>query len=274
MARLSPKVSVLKALFAKSGNECAFPGCTQPLINYKKQFVGQLCHIEGALPGGERYNPNQTDEDRRSYNNLLLMCYPHHIETKDVNEFPVASLKKIKSDHEAKFENNNFMIDEKAFLKLKREMEIYWDNVEKLNTMDHAMAELAFDISVKGSFFDIIKNCRDNMHHLQGLFKTLKASDENIMDDFVSLLKRKNIDLSLFNDVPYYENPFANRNWEIHHMGAANLMQRLNIDLMHLEIKFLEEYLKTNSDDREARDRLESLKESFAELAQHAMVID
>lgn len=274
MARLSPKLSVLKALFAKSGNQCAFPGCTQPLINDKNQFIGQLCHIEAALPGGERHNPNQTDEDRRSYNNLLLMCYPHHIETKDDHEFPVSSLKKIKYDHEARFEKDNFILDETALLKLKEEMEIYWDNVEKLNTIDHAMAELAFDISVKGSFFDIIKDCRDNVHYLQGLLETLKASDESVMNDLVLLLKRKNIDLYLFNDVPYYVNPFTNRNWEIHHIGVANRMQRLNIDLMHLEIKFLEEYLKTNNNDREARDRLESLKESFAQLAQNAMVID
>ena len=51
-------------------------------------------------------------------------------------------------------------------------------------------------------------------------------------------------------------------------------MQRLNIDLMHMEIKYWEEYLKTNSKDKQARARLDHLKGTFADLAQHATVID
>jgi hypothetical protein len=51
-------------------------------------------------------------------------------------------------------------------------------------------------------------------------------------------------------------------------------MQRLQIDLMHIEIKYLEEFLKTNSKNQKARERLEYLKEAFAELAQHATAVD
>lgn len=51
-------------------------------------------------------------------------------------------------------------------------------------------------------------------------------------------------------------------------------IKRLKIDLMHMEIKYLEEFLKTNSKNQEARERLEYLKEAFAELAQHAIVVD
>ncbi len=48
MARLAPKAEILRALFARSGNQCAFPGCTQPLINDKNKFIAQVCHIEAA----------------------------------------------------------------------------------------------------------------------------------------------------------------------------------------------------------------------------------
>ena len=79
MGRLTPKTNTLKALFAKSGNQCAFPGCDHPMINKKNQFIGQVCHIESALPGGERFNKESNDEFRRCYENLILLCYPHHI---------------------------------------------------------------------------------------------------------------------------------------------------------------------------------------------------
>ncbi|MCK5132009.1 MAG: hypothetical protein KAR40_07645 [Candidatus Sabulitectum sp.] len=64
--------------------------------------------------------------------------------------------------------------------------------------------------------------------------------------------------------MPYYENPFKNRNWELHHIGIPNRMQRLHIDLMQMEIKYLEEFLKTNSEDVERKERLLALKKTFA----------
>lgn len=41
MARKEPKKEVLRALFAKTGNQCAFPGCKNKLINNKNKFIGQ-----------------------------------------------------------------------------------------------------------------------------------------------------------------------------------------------------------------------------------------
>jgi hypothetical protein len=35
MARLAPKIDVIRALFARSGNQCAFPRYVQALVNQK-----------------------------------------------------------------------------------------------------------------------------------------------------------------------------------------------------------------------------------------------
>ncbi len=69
----------------------------------KGVFIGQLCHIEAAEPGGERFNPAMTNEQRRASSNLMLMCYPHHCVTNNVNDFPVAKLRKMKREHEQRF---------------------------------------------------------------------------------------------------------------------------------------------------------------------------
>jgi len=73
------------------------------LFNIKGVFVGQICHIEAAEPGGERFNKKQTNEQRRAPANLVLMCYDHHVETDDVEKFPVAAMVRIKTEHENKF---------------------------------------------------------------------------------------------------------------------------------------------------------------------------
>lgn len=98
--RLEPTKEILRELYLKSGNRCAFPGCEKTILNDKGNVVGQICHIEAAMPGGERFNPNQTNEDRRQASNLLLLCYEHHIETNDVEAFPVERMQSIKKAHE------------------------------------------------------------------------------------------------------------------------------------------------------------------------------
>jgi hypothetical protein len=93
----------LRELFLKCGNQCAFPDCTEVMINRDGVFVGQICHIEAAEEGGERFNPDMTDNERAAFPNLMLMCYPHHVTTNDVDMYRVPKLQAMKAEHEAKF---------------------------------------------------------------------------------------------------------------------------------------------------------------------------
>jgi hypothetical protein len=101
--RLAPRGETLRELFLKSGNLCAFPGCGALMMDIDGTFIGQLCHIEAADEGGERFNPSMSNEERRSAANLMLMCYPHHQTTNDVAKFPTELLRKFKADHEGRF---------------------------------------------------------------------------------------------------------------------------------------------------------------------------
>ena len=101
--RLGLTREVLRELYLKSGNQCALPGCYNAMVDENGNFIGQICHIEAANEGGERFNPNMTNEQRRSFDNLMLMCYEHHVVTNDVVKYPVSELKKMKREHEEKF---------------------------------------------------------------------------------------------------------------------------------------------------------------------------
>lgn len=101
MSRLPLKPSVVKRLFAVSKNECAFPGCNEAIVDNFGTVIGEICHIEGAEEGGERYNNDSNDEYRRSFENLILMCSNHHKKTNNVIEYPTEKLTKFKLDHES-----------------------------------------------------------------------------------------------------------------------------------------------------------------------------
>lgn len=55
------------------------------------------------MPGGERFNGYMSNEARRSFENLMLMCYPHHIETNKEHIYSTEKLKIIKAEHERIF---------------------------------------------------------------------------------------------------------------------------------------------------------------------------
>jgi len=101
--RLEPTKETARYLFAHSGNECAFEPCSHKLIDEFGDFIAEICHIEAAEPGGERFNPAMTNEDRRDRDNLLVMCHAHHVRTNDVSAYPVARMREIKKKHEDKY---------------------------------------------------------------------------------------------------------------------------------------------------------------------------
>jgi hypothetical protein len=90
--RLTPTKDVLIRLFAKSGNHCAFEGCSNNLFNAEGVFIAEVCHIEAALPGGERFNAAKSNEQRREESNLILFCKEHHKVTDNKLEYLIVSV--------------------------------------------------------------------------------------------------------------------------------------------------------------------------------------
>ncbi|MFL6136702.1 MAG: hypothetical protein ACJ74O_02755 [Frankiaceae bacterium] len=62
----------------------------------------QIAHIHGAKPGSARYDPSMTDAERASFNNLVLLCKPHHdlIDRIAPADYPPDSIRQWKRDRE------------------------------------------------------------------------------------------------------------------------------------------------------------------------------
>ena len=105
-------------LFARSGNLCAFPGCSQRLVTDGDDLVVDICHIEAAEPNGQRYNPRQTDEERRNIANLILLCPTHHKVTNNEAMYLASTLVEMKQKHEQRSANTHYHVDEHVVTKL------------------------------------------------------------------------------------------------------------------------------------------------------------
>lgn len=107
------KPSTVRRLDILSGNQCASPDCTRKLIARDGEtIVSKICHIEADSPDGPRYNENMTDDERRHYNNLVLLCDECHriIDNKEnESNYSVQLLKSWKTNHENLVQQNLFI---------------------------------------------------------------------------------------------------------------------------------------------------------------------
>lgn len=273
MSRLGPKSDVVRALFARSGNRCAFPGCTAPLINDRNQFVAQVCHIEAAETEGERFNPSQSDEERRDYANLLILCYPHHVETDDVTRYSVQTLREMKALHEQQFERSPFKIDESLLNKIVGEMDQYWSRVEELHK-NHIVPNLAIEIDAQAKFVDLsaaARNVAQDIHRLQDM---LLESEDGLVPDVQALLAEVGLSPETLEQHPDHLRRFQVRNWEVLNLGLTNAVGKLEVLLTQMELKYLELFLQINPRDKIARLRLDALKHDFEKMAASAGYAD
>jgi hypothetical protein len=223
---------VYKALLARSGNKCAFPGCTNPIFNQKDEFVAQLCHIEGVK--GERYNSNLSDEEINSYSNLMFLCYKHHIETDNEKTFTVDTLKEMKLDHESKYILSPMVVDMSHIYSLHKENEEYWNNVEFVNTTENVVPDLKIDIAPHATYEELYVE-------LEAVLKSL----ESIHTSFDQSYKK---------------------NWEIFNFGFPDQMIKVRALIEQMRIKFYEAHLANNPHDNSIKGVLKKLRKNFIEV--------
>jgi hypothetical protein len=81
VTRLPILESTVKQLYG-TATICAHPECDEPLLRWisgvgMPVLNSRIAHIRAASSLGPRYDEAMTDEDRRTFDNLILLCLPH-----------------------------------------------------------------------------------------------------------------------------------------------------------------------------------------------------
>lgn len=104
--RLPPVNRTTRELYLLSGNQCAFPNCTEPLLKNNNTWNCEVAHIYGVRAASARADHGLTNEQLRAPSNLVLMCPNHHteIDNKELEStYTVAVVEGYKAEHEAKY---------------------------------------------------------------------------------------------------------------------------------------------------------------------------
>lgn len=166
--RLEPLPETKRQLFLLSGNKCAFPECEQLIIDQFGHFIGQICHIEAANIGGERFNPTHTNEQRRHISNLILMCPTHHGVTNNVQQYPVSKMQEIKRNHESKAYTGNGLTASNAETFIDRTFSNFVNMLSNVDELPLAQYELTSSeiIGAVNNFIGIISSVPRNTRSL------------------------------------------------------------------------------------------------------------
>ena len=119
----------------------------------------------------------------------------------------------------------------------------------------------------------IFEDLRSKARDVEDLLEHYRLSDERIPNELKHFLKELGYDLTRFESVPYYENPFENRNWELHNLGSTNTLLDLHTLQIQAELLYLEEHEKHHSDATTATRRKAAMKE-LADIAASAAYAD
>ena len=122
----------IKLLWSNSAGRCSFTDCNERLTvgqsaHSVPHTLGEMAHIKGKNKGSNRYDENQTDEQRDSYENLILLCPNHHTQidkAENAKIFTVNVLKEMKINHEAKISKRLESVNISSIEELKNNISI------------------------------------------------------------------------------------------------------------------------------------------------------
>lgn len=180
----------------------------------------------------------------------------------------------MKAEHELKFAESPFKVNESFLHSLQLEIEEYWSSLDQAHRRDHIVPELAVPISVVIGPEVLLSKLRHSLSRVHEVFNLLSSADASLNDEARELLLGLGYDLARYEALPYYENPLFNRNWELHAVAARNVLTDVYVLLQQLEVRFYEEYVKTRPTDPSARFALADARRALEEMSVSAGYAD
>lgn len=246
MPRKSITHKTLRFLYAKSGNNCAFPQCNAPIFEEDGLLTGECCHIEAISIGGARYNPKMTVEERNAEDNLVMMCSRHHtIIDADTQTYTVKRLQQIKREHEAQFCHNRKELDDNMLNALEKSITQYWSRLQAIDEEDNTGLKIKLDVDA--DVYTLLSSIEEDFNKLENILSDLAKSDEKRPNDLEQLCQMVGVDYPAFTSIPYWENCFILRNWETHALSVHNIIGFLKMYFLQFCVSVFSELTKYDS---------------------------
>ena len=208
----------IKLLWSNAAGRCSFTDCSERLTveqaaHSAPHTLGEMAHIKGKRKGSNRYDETQTDEQRDSYENLMLLCPNHHtLIDKSENEeiYPVGILMEMKITHEHNISERLDFAKISSIGELKDEISVClaenhqtWLQYGPLseNAQKNPHSEEIYAIWVSERLSTIVPNNRLIVGLLDVYRKLFDRADQAIVSQF--LAHAKSYEMWVNDEIPY-----------------------------------------------------------------------
>jgi len=146
-------------------------------------------------------------------------------------------------------------------------MQKYWSDVAYSNEHRHVIPELTKKIHVGITAIEQFSEVEKSINCLAEVLATFADADAALNEDIKTHLLSLGYDLTPYDKLPYFKNPFVNRNWELHALLVNNTLTDLQISIKQAKVRFLEEYIKTHPNELEVHAQLATEKKNLLKIA-------
>lgn len=265
---------VMRLLYAHSGNRCAYPNCHAPIFEEDGLLTAECCHIKAFSPGGPRYDAAQTDEERNSGENLILLCTRHHrIVDADEQTYTVDLLREYKQKHEQQYSANVLKLTDEQLRYLQMSSETFWKRIEEIDHADINWLDLKIMVDVDRATSDLLNDLEGLLHEIEENFDELEEFDNTLAGKIREYLVSIGIDTTEYDKHTEYPNvsPFDNPHWEMFAYGTHNRMSELWMLYLQLVVRALE---RISIAERKEHTLLQQYRERLAEFQKNSYYRD
>lgn len=187
---------------------------------------------------------SKKDEKLLKFINIIAQKHVYAM-VKDIHDFRSKLLNTLRQNY-----FKELKIDSKFLIDL--EAEHY-----RLNNHGYAMSFIS-----SKSTLELLSTFTENINGLENMISWISSSNERIEDDLKKLMQKIGCDSEKLNSIPYYENPFVDRNWETLCLGFPNWMNALKLSFLNLQVRLLE-YEAQRTENEEIIEKLNYAKKEL-----------
>jgi hypothetical protein len=141
----------------------------------------------------------------------------------------------------------------------------YKEHIRRLKKIDKTNAAREYKIKYKkeSTIEENINDIFKDYYNIKEILDLLEKSDNSCKKDLIELFDKIGVKKDNLNKIRYYENPFEQRNFEIHNLKCKNNMLDFNLHILQLKVnayKILYEKDKTDENNNKYHNSMQELE--------------
>jgi len=148
----------------------------------------------------------------------------------------------------------------------------YWKKLDTVFKLRELYARPEFDTSYND--LEIIKMIENALKGLERIHELINNSYDQMMEDLKELLSKLRFNIKKLNIIPYHENPFFDRDWEIRILGMSNHVIYLRGGILQLKVRALEKEYISNPKNKKIELKLKKAKEQLKSYFEKTSLYD